>query len=704
MPTNWLITMKPSFITECAALPGKETHQVMEKINLLTYDPHPDAKVKKQLKYLGGKLHRIRSGDYRIFYTFDERYVSLLALRRRSDETYDEDYDVEFLGGLDIELEGGGNTVTKAGAGQPDWEKIFSPPSSEKTKLPEPITAELLHNLHVPAECHTRLLRVETREELLSCPGVPDEILLRIDEYLFERPLVEVQRQPDFLLNDVSDLLRFKEGELLTFLLKLSPEQEKVVGWGMRSSGPTLVKGGPGTGKSTVALYRAQAIIEALQKQGAAAPRLLFTTYTNALVKSSRQLLSQLLGPKAKYVEVLTADSLIYSILNAAGEKPNYAANDVLREMLQKARAEALNRLEGNSLQKLAQEEALTRLSDSYLQEEILSVIVGRQLSSLDDYLKASRSGRKVALNSLQRKAVWKVSEALNELLNRSGLSTFSHARDLAQGLLESSLPLEPYDAVIVDEAQDMEPSVLRILVAVCKTPGGLYLTADANQSIYGSGFNWSDVHTTLKFQGRTAILKANYRSTREIGEAALSYLSGDQLDPEGQLREYINSGPLPVVRAVTAVKDEVHLLARFLPGAAREYRLGLGACAVFCPTENAGKLLCQRLNELNVKSTFMSGRDLDLSHPGVKVMTLKSSKGLEFPVVALAGFTESVYPNLPKDFPAEEKAEILGRERRTMFVAMTRAMRALLVVVPAAPKSPLPLLEGFNHELWNLR
>src|SRR2546429_7248356 len=100
MTTEWRITQKPDFFQALLALPPKETHQVLEKINLLAQDPTPDAKVKKQLKYLNGRLHRIRSGDYRIFYTFEQPYISLLALRRRDDDTYDEDMDVEFLGRL----------------------------------------------------------------------------------------------------------------------------------------------------------------------------------------------------------------------------------------------------------------------------------------------------------------------------------------------------------------------------------------------------------------------------------------------------------------------------------------------------------------------------------------------------------------------------------------------------------------------------
>jgi superfamily I DNA/RNA helicase len=43
----------------------------------------------------------------------------------------------------------------------------------------------------------------------------------------------------------------------------------------------------------------------------------------------------------------------------------------------------------------------------------------------------------------------------------------------------------------------------------------------------------------------------------------------------------------------------------------------------------------------------------------------------------------------------------MLALERRIMFVGMTRAMRALLVVIPEWAKSPL--LSGFAERYWNL-
>ncbi len=79
-------------------------------------------------------------------------------------------------------------------------------------------------------------------------------------------------------------------------------------------------------------------------------------------------------------------------------------------------------------------------------------------------------------------------------------------------------------------------------------------------------------------------------------------------------------------------------------------------------------------------------------------MLTLNSAKGLEFPIVALAGFAGSRYASTGSE---NEKEEELARLRRTMFVGMTRAMRALLVTVPVQARSPL--LQGFDGKYWNL-
>jgi superfamily I DNA/RNA helicase len=147
---------------------------------------------------------------------------------------------------------------------------------------------------------------------------------------------------------------------------------------------------------------------------------------------------------------------------------------------------------------------------------------------------------------------------------------------------------------------------------------------------------------------------------------------------------------------------NEAQLLANFFKRASLNLRLTLGSCALLCPSERAGRALADALRAQDIEATFMSGQDLNLTRSGVKVLTLNAAKGLEFPIVALAGFLSGSYPVIPRDASTDERDEILARERRTMFVGMTRAMRALLVVLPADVKTPL--LQGFEGSFWNMR
>ncbi len=690
--TDWLLTIKPTFLNEWMALPAKEVAQIQKKLTQLAEDPTPDAKVKKQLKYMGGKLHRIRSGDYRVFYTFSKPHISVLALRRRDEETYSEDIVEESLGGGEVE--------PLQVVSEKKWTDWLKPePAKKKKALPRKITKKWLASLSIDEQYHEALTACASEEDLLDCASVPEEERLRVIDALQERPLELVTQQPDLVVDKTDDLLKYREGELLGFLLRLNPTQERFVTWAKKAKGPTLLKGGPGTGKSTVAIYRARIMLEELKKKGTANPRLLFTTYTNALVEFSRQLLQKLLGDEAECVEVRTADSIARQVVGdeLAGFNPadNERLNKILSEAIQ------TTAFEGNSLQKRAQVMTIDKLGRDYLLEEMLGVIQARGLDSVEAYLETPRPGREVGLNKTQRQAVWKVLERFEDLLEKGRLYTWQQLRDRAAERVEQGETTLRYDGVIIDEAQDLDPCAIRMLVRLCKNPGGLFLTADANQSIYGAGFRWKQVHEWLSFKGRTGKLTANHRSTREIGEAAHDYIQNGVIDEEESERQYVHGGPLPALRAVSGDPDEVELLTRFLPQAAKEFRLGLSSCAVFCPGIKQGDRIAQGLQEAGIKAEYMRSASLNLSKPGVKVMSLKSAKGLEFPVVALAGFTDGSYPHLKHDIVQEAMDEIFKRERRTLFVAMTRAMRALLVVVPENAGSPL--LTGFSGHFWNL-
>ena len=89
MSGEWLLTPTSAFFTMWRALqkqgitPGTRKNWAFYSNRTLT----PDGKAKKQLKYVNRDVYRLRRcGDYRIFYTFRDPYVSLLKLDRRDDD------------------------------------------------------------------------------------------------------------------------------------------------------------------------------------------------------------------------------------------------------------------------------------------------------------------------------------------------------------------------------------------------------------------------------------------------------------------------------------------------------------------------------------------------------------------------------------------------------------------------------------------
>ncbi|MCL1794835.1 MAG: UvrD-helicase domain-containing protein [Oscillospiraceae bacterium] len=80
-------------------------------------------------------------------------------------------------------------------------------------------------------------------------------------------------------------------------------------------------------------------------------------------------------------------------------------------------------------------------------------------------------------------------------------------------------------------------------------------------------------------------------------------------------------------------------------------------------------------LQQLSVISDYESERNQNC----VKLMTIHSAKGLEFPFVIIAGMTDGVFPS--RRTIEERKLEGLEEERRLCYVAMTRAMLELYMV-----------------------
>ncbi|MBX3269503.1 MAG: UvrD-helicase domain-containing protein [Sandaracinaceae bacterium] len=678
------IMIKPSCAEEIRAFPSNRTAVLWEKINSLIDDP-TSGPGKTQLK--GTKdVYRLKVGEYRIFYRFGPDWVSLLGLRIRNERTYEAIPEAEALPAID---DGEDDLDEILAAAQPKTFELRAAPDAEP--LPRPITSEWLATLGVAPGHALRLVECTTEEELLSAQ-VPGDVLARVVDALFPPSLEQVVQQPDLLVASTTDLVRYKEGDLLAFLLRLDEEQAKLTRWALQ--GPTMVRGGAGTGKSTVALYR---VAEVLARAGATGREtVLFTTYTNALMSVTRQLLQQLLTPEQfARVRVATCDRVAREIVATRRKVGSPESGPVATKRLRELRARHVPSAP-DEFQRAVRERGLARLSDRYLLEEIEWIVEGRGLSSLADYLEAPRPGRGLSLTAGLREAVWEIAERFRA----ERVERYAALRGEALEIVRGGAWTRHFDYVFVDEAQDLSPSALALMAEVCRTPEGLFFAADSKQSLYSRNYTWSSAHPRLQFKGRTAILKRNYRSTREIDRAAFAVL---EVEPEETLEPStsVHDGPLPVLLSGATDETEPVWIGRFVREMSRHLHLPTSAAAVLVPTAKVGREIADALARDGLDARFFAGKDLDLRQSTVKVLTLHSAKGLEFPIVAVCGFHPGTYP-VKREFDDEGLfLERMRNERRLLYVALTRAMRGLLLSIPGGCEHEA--LTGLDPSGWHL-
>jgi hypothetical protein len=79
------------------------------------------------------------------------------------------------------------------------------------------------------------------------------------------------------------------------------------------------------------------------------------------------------------------------------------------------------------------------------------------------------------------------------------------------------------YDAVVVDEIQDLTNAELSLVLAVLREPRGFLLCGDANQIVHPNFFSWSKVKSLFYSREAAAleapihVLEANYRSSQQV-------------------------------------------------------------------------------------------------------------------------------------------------------------------------------------------
>ncbi|MGN6827956.1 DEAD/DEAH box helicase [Paucibacter sp. M5-1] len=253
---------------------------------------------------------------------------------------------------------------------------------------------------------------------------------------------------------------------------------------------------------------------------------------------------------------------------------------------------------------------------------------------------------------------------------------------NVIRGVDRKQIPSGQYQAVLVDEGHDFQHEWLKLVTQmVDPETNSLLILYDSAQDIYGKsrarGFSFKSVG--IQAAGRTTILKINYRNTKQIlqtaNRVAAEFLQPDVQDEDGvplvQPLSCGRDGPEPLIVRVPTANQEPSTIAELLSAAHQEGH-AWGDMAVLCRDHSTMDQCARSLDyrRLPHHVRHRSG-DFDPLANTIKVMTMHASKGLEFPVVAIAGVGQ-----MPQG--GEEPAD----EAKLFYVAATRATQKLIVAV----------------------
>lgn len=481
------------------------------------------------------------------------------------------------------------------------------------------------------------------------------------------------------LASDDEALQAMLDAPLEKWRVFLHPLQRKLVerDW----SGPVRVLGGAGTGKTVVAMHRAKWLAENLDTTSGG--RILFTTFTRNLAGDIERNLSSICRPEQmRKIDVINLDAWVKRFLEKHGYKVNFAFNEAVKEEIW-GRA-------------LVLKPDTPALPDTFFKEEWEKVIQPQNVSTMEEYFRARRTGRGVRLNRAYRKVIWLVFENYRLGLNDAGLKEPEDAYRDAVTLISSKQIQVPYSSVIVDEAQDFGANAYRLLRAMVKEgTNDVFIVGDAHQRIYGRKVVLGQCG--IKIVGRSRKLRVNYRTTEQIRRWAVALLHGipvddldDGIDEQKGYRSLMK-GPEPEVRVFSGMEEEIEFLATSLGQISDEASSSI--CVVARRQSDVDRYLSGLGSKGMVLHKISRSVSDDSTQPGIRIATMHRIKGLEFESVYIVGANKGI---MPLDVLDTEDVTVVRehewREKSLLYVAATRAKQYCSISSFGAPS---PFLAG---------
>ncbi|KEZ89278.1 DNA helicase [Lacrimispora celerecrescens] len=430
------------------------------------------------------------------------------------------------------------------------------------------------------------------------------------------------------------------------------------------AKGHTVILGTAGSGKTTMALWRAIFLTNLPTH-----PNVLVVTFNMALVKYMRAMGNL----NKKNLTIENYHKFARGYLDNLGKMPKW--NGVvnpddkeyyINEALEYYRC------------RFPEESTFRRPVSIFIDE--ISFIQKFGIETLEQYLDVERIGRaSVNIKRENRKyffAIYKEYMRLREQKQQSydwdDMALYVYKE------LQNDIRKRRYDHVIVDEGQDFSPMMVKSLIAATNVNGSFTFLGDVAQQIYGSRLSWRDSGININDNGIWKF-DVNYRNpaiisafAKDIANSKYWEHNTDMISPTSVIAE----GPKPVLIQFKTREKEVDWIIKMIRA-----NVNISSNVIICRNRAIVDEFFKVLKRIGIFPTIIDRNQAGFGNiKGVCLSTFHAVKGLEFENVFVPYLSEGIFPDGEILENAVSKTTVLSDELKLLYVAATRSKYGLFM------------------------